>query len=313
MRDFASLNPKQIATRGFMSSTGVYRVKPLGKKPLEINKRGGCNMFFKKKEKEEKENFKDTKKEEKEEKKDDPNKKEMNIQADIEKLKARSEVQEELGKFRDEKLLGIHGQLGELRSTIVEGNKRIKELEGRALKSIELVESVQPQKLMEEVKKQDIKFEMIKNKLESYYELLVRYIGELKEIRKKIEAFRGLEEVIRLSHDVKGDLDVIKKIETSTKKSADKIESILIQAQTNFVKKEDFDKIEERLDQLNNDVVEIKKSVRDELMLLLNDNLAVIKKDIIKSLKGIGLDKIERRLNYLEKGVLKSKKLKSPQ
>jgi len=161
-------------------------------------------------------------------------KKEARMQAEIERLKAISESYKDLGKVRDERLNRVNEEIGELRSMIFDAEKKMSDLEKKALAAVEMVGQVQPEKLMIEVKKQDAKAEAIKNKLEGFHELMSKVMDELKEIRRKTEAFRGVEQIMQLSQEVRHDLEASKIMESKIKKHADKVESIFIKSQKDF-------------------------------------------------------------------------------
>ena len=64
---------------------------------------------------------------------------------------------------------------------------------------------------MTEVQKQEVKLEALKANLEGNESIMDRIMEELRETRKKVEFFRGVEEIIKLSEEVKSELIEIKK------------------------------------------------------------------------------------------------------
>ena len=148
------------------------------------------------------------------------------LSTEIDKIKASVEGFEEIRKSLTERFTRISEQIGELRSMILERDKSIQEIELKAIKAYDLVEAVHPEKIMTEVQKQDAKAEALKANLEGNESIMNRVMEELKEAKRKIEFFRGVEEIVKLSEEVKKELIEIKKIESRININADKVETI---------------------------------------------------------------------------------------
>jgi len=186
-------------------------------------------MFFKKKKKEEEVE------ETKEEYNDNPatsknkgagNDSIGNLTANIEKLKAEFKTFYEMNKASNERFSVINEQIGELRAMILDRDKDSKLVEAKATQAIDLVETVQPDKLMMELRKMDNKIEMLKSPLETNEIIINNTIAELKEIRTRISAFKGIEEAIKLGEEVKKGWIENKKIDADITKHASKVETI---------------------------------------------------------------------------------------
>lgn len=196
------------------------------------------NPFRKRIEKEEnkeagEEDKEEAKKEEKKEEKEMP----LNLtrfSTEIERIKASIEAFQEVRKSFMERFTRISEQIGELRSMILDRDKNIQELELKAIKAYDLVEAVQPEKIMTEVQKQDAKAEALKANLEGNEAIMDRVMDELKETKKKIEFFRGIEEIVKLSEEVKKELIEIKKIESRIAINTDKVETIYAEMRKKF-------------------------------------------------------------------------------
>jgi len=150
----------------------------------------------------------------------------IKLKTEIEKLKASQEAFKEVRSSFSERFTRTSEQIGELRSMILERDRTIQEVELKAVKSSDLVASVQPEKLMTEVQKQEVKIEALKANLEGNESIMNRIMEELKETRKKIEFFRGVEEIIKLSEEVKSELIEIKKVEGKINTQTDKVNTI---------------------------------------------------------------------------------------
>ena len=148
------------------------------------------------------------------------------LTADIEKLKAQFKTFYEIQKSSNERFTMINEQVGELRAMILDRDKDSKLIEAKATQAIDLVETVQPDKLMMELRKMDNKIEMLKSPLETNEIIINNTIAELKEIRTRIGAFKGIEEAMKLGEEVKKGWIENKKIDANISKHASKVETI---------------------------------------------------------------------------------------
>ena len=170
----------------------------------------------------------------------------IRMATEIDKLKASIESFGEIRKATTEKMSSLSEQIGELRAMILDRDRTIQQLELRTAKSIDMVESVQPDKLMSGLQKEDAKFEALKANLEGNEAIMERLMEELREIRKKVEFFRGIEEIVKLSEEVRKELVDIKRVEASIHTQTDKAETIYAELRERFQKIELFnDKIQE--------------------------------------------------------------------
>ena len=209
-------------------------------------------LDFLKKKKGEEESVEDEveeKKDAEEEKKEEPNKKESapvsadtsKLTAEIEKIKASLEAFAEVRKSSSERFNRISEQIGELRAMILDRDKNIQSIELKSLKAYDLVETVQPEKIMIDVQKQEAKIEALKANLEGNEAIMDRVMEELKDAKKKIKFFRGVEEIVKLSEETKKELMEIKKVESRININTDKVETIYSEIRKKFQKIDVFD------------------------------------------------------------------------
>jgi chromosome segregation ATPase len=161
-----------------------------------------------------------------------PNAEVIKLKTEIEKLKAGSEAFKEVRNSFSERFTQTSEQIGELRSMILEQSRALQEVELKAVKSADMVASVQPEKLMTDGQKQEVKIEAIKANLEGNESVMSRIMEEISETRKKVEFFRGVEEIIKLSEEVKSELIEIKKVEGLINIQTDKVQSIYSEMRT---------------------------------------------------------------------------------
>lgn len=203
----------------------------------------------------------------------------IKISTELDRVKASVDSFAEVRKGLTERISGLGEQIGELRAMIMDRDRTIQELELKAVKAADLVESVQPDKLMMELQKEDAKFEALKANLEGNEAIMDRIMDELREMRKKMDFFRGVSEIVKLSEEVKKELIDIKKVETSINVEADKVETIYSELRKKFADidlfKDSIQELKVVLDQNSKDVDSMKIRVsslatKDELDKLVN-------------------------------------------
>ena len=163
------------------------------------------------------------------------------LSVQIEKLNASVESFGEVRKSFSERFSRISEQIGELRSMILERDKTIQQVELKAVKAHDLVDAVQPEKITTQLQKDDAKIEALKANLEGNESIMTRLMDEVKEVRRKVDFFRGVEEVIKLSEEVKKDLTEIKKVESRIALNTDKVETVYAEMKKKFQVLDVFD------------------------------------------------------------------------
>ena len=156
------------------------------------------------------------------------------LTADVEKLKAQFGTFYELQKTTTERFSRINEQIGELRSMMIERDKTGQHIEAKATQAIDLVKTVQPDRLMIELRKNDGKIEALRANLESTENIINNVVSELKEIKNKMNIYRGMEQVVRLNEEAKKELMDVKKIQAIVERHGDKVETIFSEMQKKF-------------------------------------------------------------------------------
>ncbi len=161
------------------------------------------------------------------------------IDIELTKVKGRLEGLDEVRKANSDRFSRISEQIGELRGMIVDTNKAMSKVEVSSTKAVDLVESVHPEKLMIEVRRQDGKVESLRAAIESNEAIMKDLMLELKKMRDKMNFYKGIEQVINLNEEIKQELATIKKVEATIERHADKVETIFVEVEKKF---SDFDK-----------------------------------------------------------------------
>ena len=234
------------------------------------------------------------------------------LSVQVEKLGASMEAFGEVRKSFGERFNRTSEQIGELRAMILDRDKSIQTIELKAIKAADLVETVQPEKIMTDVQKQEAKIEALKANLEGNEAIMGRVMDELKEVKKKVEFFRGIEEIVKLSEETKSELIEIKKIESRIAINTDKVDTIYAEIRKKFQQIEVFNSQLQELkaqgEQNEKDVQFLKdKAVglasKDDLDKLVNKVQRYVEalKDLEKkSSMGKDIDKLKELLEGLK-------------
>ncbi|MBR9693438.1 hypothetical protein GOV07_05970 [Candidatus Woesearchaeota archaeon] len=168
-----------------------------------------------------------------------------NDKVDIELTKVYAQLESfgEIRKANAERFSRSSEQLGEVRGMIVDTNKAMSKIEVASTKAVDLVESVHPEKLMIEVRKQDGKVEALRANIESNEAIMKDLMGEVKKMREQMNFYKGIEQVTSLNDEVKQELANIKKMEAIVERHADKVETIFIEVSKKFTKFDKFDSV----------------------------------------------------------------------
>ncbi|PIN82617.1 hypothetical protein COV61_05460, partial [Candidatus Micrarchaeota archaeon CG11_big_fil_rev_8_21_14_0_20_47_5] len=155
---------------------------------------------------------------------------------EIDKLKAQITALREMRSISEERFYKINEEIGQLKNTIYEIDKNTIDLKKRAEIAASLVESVQPQTLLKEVKRGEIEVEKIKAIQEKTGALQDNMNAELKDIRARVAVFRGADAIRELNEEMQHELVELKKTEASIEQHADKVEYIYVMFQKKFSK-----------------------------------------------------------------------------
>jgi len=219
------------------------------------------------------------------------------VGVEIQKLWAQVKTLREMMKMNDERFQRLSEGIGDVRQRSLALEKNINSLEMETRKAIDLVGEVQPQKLMEEVKKEDLKVMKLESRQETFKKYLDAFREEQKGIKSSISAFTGTEAVIKLNNEVKEDLKSIKKTQNVVKRDSEKVGNLFVQIQKKYSKflklSEEFKSLEDRFDEV------MKKA--NHFMVESQD---LVKKEDIESrlgsIEGLNEEFIEKRKEFDE-------------
>lgn len=210
------------------------------------------------------------------------------LQMSIDKMKAQIEALNQLRQINERRFQTISEEIGDLRQRSIQREKELNELRLKSAKAVDLVSEVQPEKLMMEVKKEDVKLTKFKAKQDAIKAYVDNIVEELKDLRSVVSTFRGTESLIKLNEEVGKELRNIKKVQANTEKHSDKVEDIFIKIEKRYGK---FLALSEKFNALEKEFNEVMKEAarfKTQSNTLVNkDDLNKLEKTINKSLEHI--------------------------
>ncbi len=175
------------------------------------------------------------------------------IGIELTKINATLESFKETRKSTSERFSLMNEQVGEIRGQLMDTNKTIGQIEVKATKAADLVESVQPDKMMISLQKTDGKIEGVKAALEAKDSMLNNLMDQMKGFRSQMSLFKGVEQIIKLNEDVKDEIMNAKKVVAMVERHADKVENVFIESQKSF---EEFNRFAGTLESMKADIKE---------------------------------------------------------
>ncbi|HYD03223.1 MAG TPA: hypothetical protein VEC16_02895 [Alphaproteobacteria bacterium] len=171
-----------------------------------------------------------------------------NVEAELTKIKSSLDALNEVRKANAEQATRVSEQIGELRGALMDTNKAVGTIEVAATKAIDLVNSVQPDKLMIEVRKIDSKVEALRANIEANETIMKDIMKEMKDMRAQMSFYKGIDQVVKMNNEIKQELIDIKKTEGLVGKHADRVETIFVEVEKKFY---DFEKFNEAVKELD--------------------------------------------------------------
>jgi len=220
------------------------------------------------------------------------------IGIELTKINATIESFKETRKSTAERFSLINEQMGEIRGSLMDTNKTIGQIEVKATKAADLVESVQPDKMMISLQKTDGKIEGVKAALEAKDAMMKNIMEQLKGIRNQMSLFKGVEQIINLNDEVKDEIMNAKKVVAMVERHADKVENVFIESQKSF---EEFNRFAGSLESIKADIKEVQGKA-DKIDTKLGT--FQVKKEFEKK-----FDIIEKSDKHMKKLVKKLEKL----
>ncbi|MFA6049057.1 MAG: hypothetical protein WC792_03885 [Candidatus Micrarchaeia archaeon] len=159
----------------------------------------------------------------------------IRMQAQLDTLAAQIQALKEQRAIYDEKFARANESVGELRALMLDAEKDSQEIKVNAEKAVSLIEAVQPDKLLGEVRRVDSKTEELRARNEKNDAIQSQMTEDVKELKSKLIVFGTSEEtLLKLQEEVKRELDEIKKSEGVIQRHSEKVEAIFAEVEKDF-------------------------------------------------------------------------------
>ncbi|MBS3075533.1 hypothetical protein J4429_03660 [Candidatus Pacearchaeota archaeon] len=237
---------------------------------------------------------------------------------EFEKINAKIEAMNSLMKGFNERFSNVNQQVGEIRAMTLNNEKAILKSNQDALKAVDIVKEVQPEKLRLDFQRLEMKINSLDERLTSNKQYAESLMEEFKEIKRKAGIFDGGVAILKLNEDVKKDLVELQKMGAKVRLNTDKSEQIFIELKKNFEEEERLNKI---IDNLDNSYSGLQKEIEglklDYSRIVYADDFENLKRNMNSKFDFIDnavnefdelKDNNERMMQLAEKTILISKK-----
>lgn len=153
------------------------------------------------------------------------------ILADVDKLKSSVGALKEVKDFTHERFSRISEEIGEIRSMLIDREKEIEEVSTKIIKVDAIVEELEPERILSDLKGYDSKLDVMQAKQEEMQKMLQEQGETLKKLNSLVETFRGVDQALKIYKDVRERIKDYEKLEDDTKRHADKVEEIYASSQ----------------------------------------------------------------------------------
>ncbi len=178
--------------------------------------------------------------------------------ADIDRLSARLDALAALRETFDTRFSLMSEKIGEIRSMVLGQERESADLRKKAEKAVSMVEETHPESLYAEFKKKEAEINILKDRLASTDEMTRTIMEELRDTRRTINEFKGIEGIMKLSEDVRNELIKLQKVQAEMDKQADKVGTIFIEIQRRF---KDMARVEVQADTLSENIKSLTKGI----------------------------------------------------
>lgn len=151
------------------------------------------------------------------------------LQVDVEKLVAEVEVFKQFRNMNEEKFHHLTEEIGELRSTLLEKEKKIGEFEAKTAKVYDMVEAVQPDQLMKSVQTLEARLETTAAGMSKSEKVTDSLMAELRDIRDAVAVFKNTERLVKLNAEIGHRLGNIDKVQSKIDRQSNKVEDMFIE------------------------------------------------------------------------------------
>lgn len=233
---------------------------------------------------------------------------------EIERLKGKMEIFESFRPQINERISGLSEEIGDIRRMVLDVEKNQTELISGFERVKDLVESIEPERLLKNLEGISNRLEILSAKVEKNEKLFGNINEEVKKNREMMSKVKGLENLVEISEKIEEKVNKIKSTEAYTERLAAKVENIFSDLNEKLLVMKEKLGIVDKLDALSKDLLkEIDKvNLRFEEQVITKQDLERLKSILegeIESIKNKpfleGKEKkvVERRIKELTESV----------
>lgn len=183
----------------------------------------------------------------------------------VEQTKVKAEALSNLRESYDSRFSNLNEKVGELRNSVVTGEKERAEIQSKADRAASLVEQIEPETILTEVNKKNAEIEALEGKIEALGDRMDNLLDQIKDTRQEVNKFSGVEEVLNRSEEIKDDLATARKIRTDVKSRADRVTAIFSELRGRLKEmgelKSDVETLKSNVEDMSEDMTELSVKV----------------------------------------------------
>ena len=251
----------------------------------------------------------------------------------VEKIEAKLETMEGLRQATDEKISRLSEEIGELRSSILEKDKTFNQVESGFEKVKEIFDELQPKKIRAELDRKEDAIEKLGAKVEAFDTKISDMKKNMSDVLNIMDKIKDLKNVVAVSETITKKMARIEEERKETAKIAAKVESMFAELTEkmsefhnyrdkiefssesmhdimksldmmevrieNAVKKDDMKKVDDRLEQMEADLTDKVRVIRDIVDDLVDSLKSGGVKDILAKEGKSRIDEINKKLSEI--------------
>jgi hypothetical protein len=153
---------------------------------------------------------------------------------ELEKMNARVDSIIEWIKQFYERFTYLSESIGSVRTMAMTNEKELSKMVTETSKVVDMVNELEPDKLMVNYQKINLRITAVSERVEAIKQIHENLVNELQELKRRADAFIGVEGLLKLNEDVKKDLIEVKKLSSTVRVNSDKAEQIFMEIRRGF-------------------------------------------------------------------------------
>jgi hypothetical protein len=173
---------------------------------------------------------------------------------EFERFQAKMEAMDSLIRSYGERFATVSQQIGEVRAMTLSNEKEISKAIEKSEMAADIVKEVEPEKLRVDYQKIDLKFNSLSERIETNKQFSDSILEQLKDLKRRADAFVGTQGVLDLNEEVKKDLIELQQMAGKVRMHADKAEDLFMELKRGFAENQKLNEIVANLDANYSDI-----------------------------------------------------------